>query len=234
MIVTFKEWQCDLIITKYACNTGQVALLLVDHENSEPIAHCTINPEEDRKDNFSDVLIIKDYAENEGILGALVKEGLVTVCHDKVYRTGHVICPCVYATDKLVSYAKEHGIDISHLLSPQRKTNKEKITNSIKLAQEYDDKAKTLINNTKSGIFDIARDLVTKTNPELTAVITTSIAMSIAVEIVKAGMQVSLLTPDEVRAHLNNFTEVTMAAYIDDIDNLVNVINSALTSLEQK
>ena len=90
--VKFGAWDCEL--QKHEYQNGRVALRLVawgddvddygDHVyKGEPIATCTINvPEEDLAPNE---VIVKDYSENEGMLFALVTQGVVNMTGRETY-----------------------------------------------------------------------------------------------------------------------------------------------------
>jgi hypothetical protein len=54
----------------------RTALELVDHKTGEPVAMATVNiPEEPIE---KDEVIIKNWSENEGILQALIKGGIIS------------------------------------------------------------------------------------------------------------------------------------------------------------
>jgi hypothetical protein len=73
-IIQFKEWTCKLELGWYE-HSGRIALDLIDAENGEPVATCTVNiPDYDLPDGY---VIIKDYSENEGMLDALMNAGIV-------------------------------------------------------------------------------------------------------------------------------------------------------------
>jgi len=94
--VQYKEWDCELQRLEYA--NKRVALTLVawaDNEETdifqgEPIATATVNlPLE--KIEFDEVLV-KDYAENQGMLQALIDANIIEKPHREI-RTGFVHCP---------------------------------------------------------------------------------------------------------------------------------------------
>lgn len=71
--IKFKKWNCKLAFGKY--ENRRVALQLIDSHDFQPIAKCTINiPELKLKKNQ---IVIKNYAENEGMLDSLVNAGVV-------------------------------------------------------------------------------------------------------------------------------------------------------------
>jgi hypothetical protein len=93
--VKFSQWDCLVIKGQYRNN--RVALSLVaasdDPENDisagEPIATATVNlVNEDIPDGYA---AIKDYSENEGMLDALVKAGIVET-PTKYSEQGMPIC----------------------------------------------------------------------------------------------------------------------------------------------
>ena len=73
MNIQFKKWNCALKWGKYS--NGRPALLLVDAVNGEPIAKATVNlPDEPL---LPGEVFIKNWHENEGMLKALEKYGIV-------------------------------------------------------------------------------------------------------------------------------------------------------------
>ena len=74
MNVKFQDWDCIATYAQYG--NGRLAIILVDAEDSSPIATATVNlPDEDMTD---DEVAIKDYSENEGMLAALLDSGLIS------------------------------------------------------------------------------------------------------------------------------------------------------------
>ena len=75
--VKFKKWNC--IVEKKQYINGRIALMLTDEETGEPVATASVNIEEYRMSDRSkkDHTFIKDYSENEGMLEALIKAGIV-------------------------------------------------------------------------------------------------------------------------------------------------------------
>ncbi|MDM4770878.1 hypothetical protein [Solimonas sp. SE-A11] len=82
MEVTFLQWKCQAVFGKY--RNGRIAIQLVAAGDAsgdvevmcgEPIATATVNV--DRIALEADEVLIKDYAENEGMSDALVAAGLV-------------------------------------------------------------------------------------------------------------------------------------------------------------
>ncbi len=72
-VVTFQNWRCDVVLGRYS--NGRLSIQLFDCFSGHPVGRATVNiPEyclEERE------VIIKDYAENEGMLEALVEAGIV-------------------------------------------------------------------------------------------------------------------------------------------------------------
>lgn len=69
----FKSYDCVVKKTKYM-NNDNLALVLLDKENGEMIAHITVNGYDKFPHNIA---IVKDYSENEGMLAAITEAGLV-------------------------------------------------------------------------------------------------------------------------------------------------------------
>lgn len=87
-IISFKGYLCT--IHKFRYSNNNLALMLRDANDGSPITKATINiPQAELK---VDEVIIKDYAENEGLLDVLVKEGIVESPHD-FYQAGYVKVP---------------------------------------------------------------------------------------------------------------------------------------------
>jgi hypothetical protein len=86
--IRFREYDCRLQRRTY--ENGRIALQLVDHEG--PIATATINVPELHLE--PDEALLKDYAENKGMLAALVAAGVVEDTGRRV-TTGFVEVPVV-------------------------------------------------------------------------------------------------------------------------------------------
>lgn len=72
--VVYKNWNCNLNKSYYE-HGKRVALTLIDADDGEPVAACTVNlPDEPLGDGE---VFIKDYAENAGMTEFLVKEGVI-------------------------------------------------------------------------------------------------------------------------------------------------------------
>lgn len=83
--VRFKQWDC--LVRKRQYDNGRSALQLIDAEDGSPIATATVNlPDEPLGQNL---VFIKDYSENEGMLDALVAAGVVQPTGQTV-RSGYV------------------------------------------------------------------------------------------------------------------------------------------------
>lgn len=72
--VRFKEWDCVVFVGVY--ESGRIALQLFDAKDMEPVATATVNLPDAPLEEYE--VLIKDYSENEGMVDALVKAGLVT------------------------------------------------------------------------------------------------------------------------------------------------------------
>lgn len=73
MRIKFRNWDC--LLTKRHYQNDRIALELIDYHDGEPIATATVNvPEIQLQANQ---VLIKDYSENEGMLTALEKAGIV-------------------------------------------------------------------------------------------------------------------------------------------------------------
>lgn len=72
-LIKYKDWKCIARIGRY--DNGRIAIRLVDSYDGHPVATATINVP--NVEIQHDEVIIKDYAENEGVLRALEEAGLV-------------------------------------------------------------------------------------------------------------------------------------------------------------
>ena len=93
--VKFKEWTCE--VTEHKYSNGRLALRLIDGDDHSPIATATMNiPEAELQPHE---IIIKDYAENDGMHDALVEAGLIKPRH-AVIEMGFVFADvCMWLGD---------------------------------------------------------------------------------------------------------------------------------------
>ncbi len=103
--VRFRNWDCVLRCGHYA--EGRIAIELVSTTTSEPVAIATANFPEYNETLSADEVIIKDYAENEGILAALEGAGILQATGD-VVGAGH-------AKAKVARLLIEKGLGIRHM-----------------------------------------------------------------------------------------------------------------------
>ena len=76
--VQFSKWLCNVVFAKY--QKGGTAIRLVGAEDGMPVATASVwvgGPERVDKDEVA----IKDYSENEGMLEALIKGGIIHPPH---------------------------------------------------------------------------------------------------------------------------------------------------------
>jgi hypothetical protein len=98
--VNFAGFECKAFRTAYR-KGGATAIYLDDAETGEPVATATVNMPGVLDALGSDMALIKDYAENEGILKALVDAGIVE-------DTGRTV-PVGYATARVVRIVETAG-----------------------------------------------------------------------------------------------------------------------------
>lgn len=72
--VDFQEWRCHVVMERYE-QGGGLSLRLVDAEDGASVARATSNLVGFQSED--DEVLIKNYAENTGILGTLVAAGLI-------------------------------------------------------------------------------------------------------------------------------------------------------------
>ena len=83
-LVRFQRWDCLAILHRYQ-NNNRPAIQLIDRNDHSPIATASINiPQASLAENE---VLIKDYAENVGMLQALIDAGIVTQT-GRVVKTG--------------------------------------------------------------------------------------------------------------------------------------------------
>ena len=71
--VKFLDWDCDVLLKKYA--NGRNAIELVDLYDGQRVAIATVNlPDVDLAD---DEVIIRNYSETEGVLEVLITAGII-------------------------------------------------------------------------------------------------------------------------------------------------------------
>jgi len=75
MKVKFKEWNCKAVGMYYA--GGNKAIRLIDEDDHEPIVTATVNLVDFNEVMPENVVFIKDYSENEGIVEALAKADII-------------------------------------------------------------------------------------------------------------------------------------------------------------
>ena len=91
MKVKFKEWDCNVVLAKYG--NGRIAIQLLEVDTHQPIATATLNVPSSACPIEEDEVIVKDYAENQGMLNCLVDAGVVSPPHRVVplpYAGGHL------------------------------------------------------------------------------------------------------------------------------------------------
>jgi hypothetical protein len=86
MKVKFKQWDCIAQGAYYG--NERRAIELIDAEDGEPIATASVNlPDEILHENC---IFIKDYAENAGMVIALIEAGIILKYVQSVAHTGYV------------------------------------------------------------------------------------------------------------------------------------------------
>jgi hypothetical protein len=92
--VKFKDWDCDVIYGQYINERMAIQLFETGSDSPSPVARATVNLHNEPM--AKDEIAIKDYAENEGMLTALIEAGIVTK-PVRMVASGHVIIPiCTY------------------------------------------------------------------------------------------------------------------------------------------
>lgn len=115
MKVRFKEWDCIVLVKQYP--NKRTALRLLDATDGSPVIMATVNIPAESIEN--DEVIIKNYSENEGVLDALVEEGIVSkpICE---LRSGYVplyVCKLLRTEDPLTEEDLKNECDLNSLES---------------------------------------------------------------------------------------------------------------------
>lgn len=79
-IVHFNDMECIIVKKKYA--NGRIHVSLVDAKDFMPVANVTLNI--DSVPVIDDMIIVKDYRENEGMYTALLAAGIIKPCDRKI------------------------------------------------------------------------------------------------------------------------------------------------------
>jgi hypothetical protein len=87
-MIRFKDWKCELDFGYYG--NGNVAIKLIDALDGDIVAVATVNIPNEELDEGE--VIIKDYAENSGVLNSLLDANIITPPH-RFIKTGYVQCP---------------------------------------------------------------------------------------------------------------------------------------------
>lgn len=86
MRVTFKEWDC--IAEGHFYLNGSKAIKLIDKDDHSPVATATVNVVEEKLPE--DLIFIKDYSENTGMVKALTMAGIIIPKEIHTVQSGHV------------------------------------------------------------------------------------------------------------------------------------------------
>ena len=88
-LLRFQDIPCE--VQKGTYDNGRPALILVHADDRDPVAKATVNlPEEDLG---TDEVLVKDYAENEGMLQTLTEAGIVEPTGELVQVTEMISVP---------------------------------------------------------------------------------------------------------------------------------------------
>lgn len=88
---------CHFVATRYQ-EPSNLALI-VENDDNETVAVCSVNP---RRLKGDDVLCVKEWSENQGMLDFLVSQNIVTKKYDwfDSEESGFVVINAYYLTDK--------------------------------------------------------------------------------------------------------------------------------------
>ena len=127
--VLFQSWLCRVIPTVYS-NNGSLGLMLKEVDTGESIAVATINMTHDdyamelsNKHQIVGVhpynitVYIKDYSENQGMLVALQKAGIVSDVIEYV-ESGYITAPLVYILNESIIDWFTDEIQLNEVMIP--------------------------------------------------------------------------------------------------------------------
>uniref|UniRef100_A0A6M3IWQ2 Uncharacterized protein n=2 Tax=viral metagenome TaxID=1070528 RepID=A0A6M3IWQ2_9ZZZZ len=108
MTIRFRQWNCEIRRMYYGNN--RTAIRLVDANDGSPTATASVNITGHSKSEWKtlaefcgctpdQLVFIKDYSENEGMLDALVSQGIVKDTGHR-HHTGHVEVPLCILDEK--------------------------------------------------------------------------------------------------------------------------------------
>jgi len=100
-LVTFQGIECCVYISTYVQSIGRTAMYLVDNLDGCPMGRVTMNIPDIELE--ADEVIVKNYAENEGMLEAILKVNLVQKPHRYV-SNGYVDVPVCRLSPGVVNY----------------------------------------------------------------------------------------------------------------------------------
>jgi len=102
--VNFRGEECHVRLGHY--NNGRLAITLIT-ETGEPMAVATVNlPDEDIM--YDSHVFIKDWSENEGMLDALVRSGVISPELHESVSTGHVYAYEAQLSEAFQCFVKEY------------------------------------------------------------------------------------------------------------------------------
>lgn len=107
LTVKYKQWDVEVAFDMYM--NGNTAINLVDVEDGGLVATATVNTSAPTFD--SDLVGIKDYSENEGMVDFLVKEGIIEEDSVHSVKMGFVSIPFHTLTEKAI-VEKEKQMEI--------------------------------------------------------------------------------------------------------------------------
>lgn len=81
-VIQFRDWDCMLEVTTYA-NNGRIALNLIEVDSPYELVACATVNLPDAEVGMNEVLI-KDWSENEGMVEALQRAGVIGPVLDMV------------------------------------------------------------------------------------------------------------------------------------------------------
>jgi hypothetical protein len=101
-IIKHKEWDCELSFGQYG--NGNIAITLLDIEDGQPVSVATVNPNIKMSAPW---VCIKPWAENEGIVETLVKNGVVNEPIEDRIQMGYATAYIMELTDMAMEQLKK-------------------------------------------------------------------------------------------------------------------------------
>lgn len=102
MLVNYKGWECEILFGQYG--NGNTAIQLIHKEERDVVSVATVNGS---KQYPKEIIGIKDWSENEGMVHALQKAGVIEKGLIDIEPTGFVLIEYYKLTDAALAELNE-------------------------------------------------------------------------------------------------------------------------------